>query len=386
MMAESGPLSGVRVIDLTINVLGPMATQTLGDMGADVIKVEPPGGDPLRQTGPARNPGMSAFFLNMNRNKQSVMLDLKNTHDAQALARLIDDADVFVHSMRTKAIEKLGFGYEALVRRNPRLVYAFAPGYSSEGPYRDRPAYDDVIQGQSGLADMMDLATGTPRFFPTVIADKYCGMQLASAIGMALFARERTGVGQKVEVPMLETMLAFNLIEHLWAGTFGEDGELGYNRVLSSQRRPYATQDGYICVMPQSDAHWRSFFKICGSPALADDSRFATLAERTRHIDMLYEIVAQNMKQRTTQTWGDALDAAEIPNTPLARLNELPQDPYLTGTGFFRPYDHPSEGRLVGMAIAQRFSGTPASIRRPPPQLGQHTQEIMRSIGMERKG
>ncbi|CAN5172992.1 CoA transferase [soil metagenome] len=381
-MSACGPLSGVKVSDLTINVLGPVATQALGDMGADVIKVEPREGDPLRQTGPARNSGVSAFFLNMNRNKRSIMLDLKDPQEAEKLHELVDQADVFVHSMRAKAIEKLGFGHETLCARNQRLIYASAPGYSSQGPYRDRPAYDDVIQGQSGLADMMDIATGEPRFLPTVIADKFCGTQLASAISMALYARERTGMGQRVEVPMLETMLAFNLVEHLWGGTFG-DGDLGYGRALSRQRRPYATQDGFLCVMPQSDVQWRDFFGICKSPQLAHDERFATLAARTRHIDALYGIVAEHLKLRTTGAWQTDLDACAIPNTPIARLAELPSDPYLRETGFFFPYEHPSEGPLVGISIPQKFSGTPASIRRAPPLLGQHNEEILGSKNRE---
>ena len=229
----------VSHVDLTVNVLGPLATQTLGDMGADVIKIEPPQGDPMRDTGPARHAQMSVFYLNMNRNKKSVVLDLKSPAALEALLRLVGDADVLVHSMRTQAAERLGLNYAALAARNPRLVYASAPGYSPDGPYRDRPAYDDVIQGESGLADLVHMATGVPGYLPTGVADKVCGVFLASAIGMALFSRERTGRGQQVQIPMLETMLSFNLVEHLWAGTFGDEGRLGYGRALSPQRKPY---------------------------------------------------------------------------------------------------------------------------------------------------
>jgi hypothetical protein len=225
--AATGALSGVRVIDLTINVLGPVATQSLGDMGAEVLKIESPQGDPMRETGTGRHPGMSAFYLNMNRNKKSVVLDLKRPEARDALLELVRGADVFVHSMRARAAERLGLGYAALAAINPRLVYATAPGYSPDGPQRDRPAYDDVIQGESGLAGMMETVVGMPRYLPTVAADKLCGVFLASAVGMALYARERTGQGQEVHVPMLETMLSFNLVEHLWDGVFGGDGKMG---------------------------------------------------------------------------------------------------------------------------------------------------------------
>ena len=381
---HSGPLAGIRIVDLTINVLGPVATQVLGDMGADVIKIEPPGGDPMRGVGPARNPGMSAFFLNMNRNKRSVEMDLKEPHQAQALRQLVAGADVFVHSMRTKAIDRLGFGYADLARENPRLIYASAPGYKPDGPHRDRPSYDDVIQGESGLADMMRLANGNPAFFPTVLADKYIGTSLASAIGMALFARERTGRGQQVQVPMLETMLAFNLIEHLWSGAFGDGGALGYHRALSPHRRPHATRDGFICVMAQSDQQWRRFFAVCGIPELAEDSRFCTLKARTENIGALYALLSENIATRTTSEWRAILDEQEIPNGPVLRLEEMPADPYLVETGFFQPYQHPTEGPLVGLAIPHVFSHTPPSVRLPPPRLGEHNAEVLRTVGLDR--
>jgi crotonobetainyl-CoA:carnitine CoA-transferase CaiB-like acyl-CoA transferase len=380
---QAGPLAGVRVIDLSINVLGPVATQFLGDMGAEVIKVEPPSGDPMRLTGPTRNPKMSAFFMNINRNKKSVVLDLKTSTDAEALWRLVDRSDVFVHSMRDKAIDRLGFGYEQVAERNPSLIYASAPGYNPDGPHKDRPAYDDVIQGESGLADMMHIVTGQPAFLPMVFADKYCGMSLASAVAMALYARAQTGQGQRVQVPMLETMLSFNLLEHLWSGAFGEEGSLGYPRAFSPRRRPYATQDGFICVMVQSDEQWRGFFTLCGRPDLIDDARFSSLDARTRNIDELYGLVQQNMALRSTGAWLEALGAEDIPCAPVARLNEMPNDQYLAQTRFFVPYEHPSEGRVTGLAIPLKFSNTPPAVRLPPPQLGQHTNEILTTIGME---
>jgi len=381
--SAAGALAGVRVLDLTTNVLGPVATQTLGDMGADVIKIEPPQGDPMRDTGPGRHPQMAVYFLNMNRNKKSVVLDLKNSFAQEALFRLIEGADVLVHSMRAQAADRLGLSYGALAERDPRLIFASAPGYSPDGPYRNRPAYDDVIQGESGLAGMVHMATGVPGYLPTVVADKLCGVFLASAIGMALFSRERTGCGQQVQIPMLETMLSFNLVEHLWTGAFGDEGKLGYGRALSPHRRPYATKDGYICLLAVSDEQWKRLLAELDRPELADDPRFATMGERTRNINALYSIVADQIGLRTTGEWRARLDAADIPNGPMNRLQDLPADPYLRETGFFQRYEHPSEGPLITTAIPQRFSQTPGSIRLPPPRLGEHTREILQSAGYD---
>lgn len=376
-----GPLSGVRVIDLTINVLGPVATQMLGDMGADVIKIEAPDGDPMRDTGPGRSPRMSAFYLNMNRNKKSVMLDLKGPAARDVLWRMVDTADVLVHSMRPQAAARLGLTYAAAAERNPRIVFAFAPGYSPDGSNRDRPAFDDVIQGESGLAGMIYQATGKPGYLPTVAADKLCGVYLSSAIGMALYAREKTGRGQEVQVPMLETMLSFNLIEHLWTGAFGDEGSLGYGRALSPYRRPYATSDGFICLLAINDAQWKRLFGALGRPELADDPRFTGLSARTQNIDALYSIVAEELAARTTAQWRKRLDAIDIPNGAMNRLQDLPTDPYLRETGFFRTYEHPSEGTIVTTAIPLRFSATPASMRLPPPRLGEHSREVLSAIG-----
>ena len=379
---SAGPLAGVKVIDLSINVLGPVATQMLGDMGAEVIKVESPEGDPMRDSGPGRHPRMSVFYMNMNRNKKSVVLDLKNPAALEALLRLVDGADVLVHSMRPRAAERLGIGHTVIAARNPRAIYAFAPGYRGDGPNRDRPAFDDVIQGESGVAGLMQQATGVPRYFPSVMSDKLCGVFLASAISMALFERERSGRGQVVEVPMLETMVSFNLIEHLWTGAFGTaEGRLGYVRALSPHRRPYATQDGFICLLAVNDEQWKRLFVALDRPELAADERFADVSARTRNIDELYSIVAAQVGKRTTAEWRARLDAADIPNGSMNELDALPSDPYLVETRFFQRYDHPSEGSLVTTAIPQRFSRTPGGLRLAPPQLGQHTREVLESLG-----
>lgn len=380
--AASGPLAGLKVLDLTQFICGPVATQILGDYGAEVVKVEQPEGDLNRLIGPKRHPGMTAMFVGMNRNKKSVVLNLKRPEAMAALQSMIANADVFVHSMRPPSAERLGIGYAAVAARNPGIVYAFAPGYRQDGPNRDRPAYDDVIQGESGIAGITELATGEPRYLPTVIADKFCGHILASSIGMALVHRARTGEGQQVQVPMLETMMSFNLIEHLWTGAFDQPmGELGYDRALTQHRRPYKTQDGYICFMATSDVQWRGFFTACDRPELADDPRFATLAERSKRFPELYRLVADEMLRYTTAEWQRRLDAADVPNGVARKLRDLPQDPYLVETGYFHRYTHPQAGPLVTTTIPVHFSKTPGSIRTPPPTLGEHTHAVLSAMG-----
>lgn len=379
---SSGPLAGMRVVDLTQFILGPVATQILADYGAHVTKVESPEGDLNRKIGPARYPGMSPMFLGMNRGKRSVVLNLKRPDGMAALRRMIADADVFVHSMRPDAAERLGIGYSAVATLNPRIVYACAPGYRQDGPNRNRPAYDDVIQGESGIAGIFELASGEPRYMPTVIADKFCGHILASSIGMALVHRERTGEGQEVQVPMLETMLSFNLIEHLWTGALDEpQGPLGYDRALMSFRRPFATADGHICLMATSDVQWAGLFRAFGRPELATDPRFVSLEERSKRFPELYQLVGEEMKKRTTAEWHRLLDEADVPNGVARKLNDLPQDPYLVETSFFHHYRHPQAGAFITTSIPVHFGKTPARIQGPPPTLGEHTREVLSEMG-----
>jgi crotonobetainyl-CoA:carnitine CoA-transferase CaiB-like acyl-CoA transferase len=382
--AATGPLSGIRVVDLSVNVLGPVATQILGDMGADVIKVETVQGDPNRDTGPARSKGMSAMHMNVNRNKRSITLNLKRPEALEALMRLVETADVFVHSMRPAAAVRLGVGYEAIAKRNPRIVYGFGPGYRQDGPHRDYPAYDDVVQGESGIAGLMAQVNGTPQFYPTVIIDKFCGYILASSIGMALFSRERTGKGQQVQVPMFETILSFNYLEHLWGAAFDPplDPGVGYVRLLTRHRRPYPTKDGYICVLAVNDEQWKRILPALGRSDLVHDSRFSTTAERVKNYDALYAIVGEQLKLRTTAEWHEVLDSADIPNGAMCTLQELLTDPYLVETGFFRRYEHPSEGASMTTVIPIHFSETPGGLHRPPPRLGEHTAEVLTELGM----
>src|SRR5713226_7329400 len=377
----SGPLTGIRVIDVTIAVLGPVATQVLGDMGAEVIKVEPPDGDPMRQIGPSRHPGMAAYFLNVNRNKKSLVLDLKRPAAQGAMRRLAATSDVFVHNMRPGAAVRLGIDYPVISAANPRIVYAWASGYRADSADRDRAAFDDVIQGESGLAALNKGADGAPRYVPMVVCDKVSGHVLAGAVAMALFQRERSGQGQEVHVPMMETMAAFNLVDHLWHGVFGEPEKgLGYPRMLTPYRRPYATQDGYVCLLATTDRQWRNLFAAMDCAELADDPRFATLDQRTGNIDELYTLLAERMKERSTAEWRARLDHFDVPNGIVNDLKAVLVDPYLRDTGFFRRVEHPSEGKLVTTAIPVSFSATPGDLRLPPPRLGEHTGAILAEL------
>jgi crotonobetainyl-CoA:carnitine CoA-transferase CaiB-like acyl-CoA transferase len=380
----SGPLAGIRVVDITINVLGPVSTQILGDMGADVIKVETPDGDPMRQMVPMSHPGMGAMFMSTNRNKRSVTLDLKRAAGLEALMRLVETADVFVHSLRPGTAGKLGISYAAVSARNPRIVYAFAPGYRPGSSNSERPAFDDVIQGESGIVAMVDRANGEPRYVPMAIADKFCGHILASSIGMALFSRERTGEGQEVHVPMLDTMLSFNLMEHLWTDFVDPSGsEPGYARMFSPHRRPFATKDGHVCLLAVTNDQWRRMFGAMERPELMDDPRFRTLSLRAENITALYSIVAEEFLRRRSAEWFERLTAAGIPNGPVNKLSELARDPYLVETGFFQRYDHPVAGPSVMTAIPVEFTKSPGSIRLPPPALGEHTRAILAELGYD---
>jgi crotonobetainyl-CoA:carnitine CoA-transferase CaiB-like acyl-CoA transferase len=378
----TGPLSGVRVIDVTTVVLGPFASQTLGDMGADVIKIETLEGDSTRMLGPCRTPGMGSYFANLNRNKRSLALDLKKPAARDALLRLVETADVFVHNMRIGAAARLGLDYATLSARNPKLIYAAASGFRKGSSMQEFPAYDDLIQGVSGIASLNAGPDGAPRYFPTVVVDKLTGVTLASMIGMALFHRERTGEGQEIHLPMMETILSFALVEHLWYGTLGEPEKgMGYPRMLTPHRRPYQTKDGYISVIAHSNAQWGKLFEAMGVPHLIDDPRFNSVPARSANIDAVYATLTEGMKQRTTAEWLAELRPADIPCGKANRLDELFDDDYLTETGYFEPYDHPVEGKVVIPAIPARFSKSPPSVHRPWPKLGEHTREILVEAG-----
>ena len=379
----AGPLAGIRILDLTSVVAGPLATQMLGDMGADVVKIESPDGDAPRHTGPTRSPNMAALFMGLNRSKRSLVLDLKIEAAKTALWRLISTADVFAHSMRPQAIEKLGFGHEKVCARNPRIVYAAIHGYRDGGPYSGQPAYDDVIQGQSGVAALMSEVAGEPRYAPTILADKTTALSLVGAVSAALYAREKTGRGQFVEVPMFEAMVAFVLGEHLFGHNFVPPmGSLGYTRVMGAWRRPYKTKDGYLCMMAYTERHWRRFWAMIGTPEVCDDPRFRDIAARARNVVALYELAAACFPAKTTDEWIALLRDQEIPSARMASLDDLLEDPQLAATGFFKHATHPTEGEILFTDLPVRFSDTAASPQRLQPRLGEHSREVLREAGL----
>ncbi len=380
--ATNGPLAGVRVLDLTSVVLGPLATQILGDYGADVIKIETLEGDLMRANGVSLHPGMSSVFLAINRNKRSIALDLKTSDGAAVLRRLTAGADVFVHNMRVAAIEKLGFGYAAVAALRPDVVYCVATGFDQSGPDRNKPAFDDIIQAACGLAGLNGLQSGKPDYAPTLVADKTTGMALVNAVLAALFHRERSGEGQYVEVPMYETMVAFMLAEHLGGLTF-DPAPLGagYARLLGGGRKPAPTRDGYIGILPYTADHWSAFFRSAGRNDLAERYGIADKQARNRHIADMYRDMAEITQQRTTAEWVELCTQLDIPVTPILALDELPHNPQLQASGLFRTAVHPSEGAMRFVAPATKFSATPAGVRMQAPQLGGNSAEILAEAG-----
>jgi crotonobetainyl-CoA:carnitine CoA-transferase CaiB-like acyl-CoA transferase len=377
-----GPLAGVRVLDVSTVVLGPWAAQTLGDMGADIIKVEPPEGDTTRRLGPARHPGMGAFYLACNRNKRSLVLDLKQAAGRAALLRLAATADVILHNFRPGPAARLGLEYEAFRAVNPRLVYCATYGFRAGGPYGNKPAYDDIIQAAAGLASLQAPLVGEPRYVPTIVADKTSSLAVLSAVLAALFHRERTGEGQAIEVPMFETVVAYVMVEHLYGETFVPPIDTaGYKRILNRWRRPFRTKDGYLAVLPYTDADWRAFFALAGRTDLQADPRFQTLEARLANIEALYEELGKIVAGRSSAEWLDVLDRASVPAMGVNTLEGLLTDPQLEATGFWKIVDHPSEGTLRVPDIPTTYSRTPGAIRRLPPRLGEHSTEVLREAG-----
>ncbi|WP_458097904.1 CaiB/BaiF CoA transferase family protein [Roseomonas sp. WA12] len=381
----SGPLAGIRILDLTTVVMGPYATSVLGDLGADVIKIEAPGGDPIRKVGPSRSGEMGAMFLHANRSKRSIVLDLKTEHGRDALRCLAKTADVLVHNLRPRAMDRLGLGYAAFAATHPRLVYASACGYGQDGPYADRPAYDDLVQGACGIPALMARSgDGQPRYAPVNIADRAVGLHLAIAILAALRHRDTTGRGQSVEVPMFETMASFVLGDHLGGLTHVPPlDEGGYARLLAPMRRPYATADGRLCVLIYDDRHWQAFLRIASINGLEDDPRFKTQQGRNQNATPFHEAVARVLAARSTAEWMKQLGDADVPFAPMHDLQSLLRDPHLEAVGFFEITHHPSEGSIRSPRVPTRWSDSQPSPCRSAPSLGQHTQEVLARVGLE---
>lgn len=383
-MADTGPLAGLRVVDLTAMVMGPYCTQIMADMGAEVIKVEPPQGDNTRYISVGPAPGMSGVFVNVNRGKRSVVLDLRGDEGRAALRALIERADVFIHSMRAKAVAALGFGYDDVAAINPAIVYTNCYGYGRRGPHRDRPAYDDTIQAECGLPAVQKQLTGEADYVGTIIADKVAGLTALYATTMALFHRERTGQGQEVEVAMYETMASFMLVEHANGAMFHPPlGPAVYPRTVAPNRRPYRTKDGYVAALIYNDKHWDAFIGAV-RPAWASEL-YATLETRAHHIDTVYGLVAETMAERTTAEWLALFGELEIPAAPLNSPDALFDDPHLNAVGLFETVDTP-HGPVTFPGVPTWFSRTPGRVRGPAPELGADTADVLAELGLTAGG
>ena len=380
----SGPLKGLKIIELTSVVLGPWAAQILADMGAEVIKVEAPFGDSNRQLGASRNPNMAALYLSNNRNKRSLVLDLKQASARDALLKIIKDCDVFLHNNRPQVMTKLKLEYNDIKSVNENIIYCGTYGYSKDGPYGEKGALDDSIQAVSGIAALNELVLGEPRYLPTVVADKTTAITVVYSILAALFHRERTGSGQEVEVPMFETMVSFVMAEHIWGEIFEPPlDKAGYTRLMSHHRKPYKTKDGYIAVLPYMNNHWKTFCEKAERQDLIEDDRFKNLSSRVENIDDTYSETGKILSTKTTQEWLDIFADTKVPVIVVNSLDDLFTDPHLEAVGFWQDFDHPTEGKLKMPGFPAKFSKTPATIRKHAPNFGEHSLEILAEAGID---
>jgi crotonobetainyl-CoA:carnitine CoA-transferase CaiB-like acyl-CoA transferase len=375
----TGPLRGVRVLDLTTVVMGPSATQILGDLGADVIKVETPGGDTMRLIGPWRHPGMGPLFLQANRNKRSVVLDLKTSAGKEAIFALAKRADVLVSNVRLQGLARLGLDYDSVRAVNTRIIYCMAVGYGSDGPQSGKAVYDDLMQAASGIAGLFRAVDGAPRYAPVNICDRVVGLYVANAVTSALYHRAVTGEGQAIEVPMFETTTQFVLADHMGGGAFvPPSGAMGYKRLLSRTRGPYATKDGHLSLVVYTDRHWRDFTRLVGCPDLIDrDERFRSQESRTRCAEDVGRFLADQLSARGNAEWLEALHDIDIPACPVNAIEDLFDDPHLKAVGLFEEMEHPTEGKVMVCRHPVRYSRSPASISRLAPNLGEHTAEVL---------
>jgi len=374
----AGPLTGVRIVDLTTVVMGPSATQILGDLGADVIKIEAASGDSMRNIGPMRSPGMGPLFLQSNRNKRAIVLDLKSPAGIEKLRELIAGSDVLVSNIRPQALARLGLDYANAAKINPSIIYCAAVGYGQGGPYAGEAVYDDLMQAASGISGMFHRVDGKPRYAPVNICDRVVGLYTVIAIQAALYHRHLTGEGQEVEVPMFETMADFVLSDHIGGRAFAPViGDTGYLRLLSRTRGPYATSDGYIAVVVYTDLHWRKFSAMIGRPNLIDeDERLRDMQARTTHAEVAGQTLADELARKSTGEWLAEFHARDIPVCRVNSVEDLFEDRHLRAVGFFREMEHPTEGAVTVPRPPLNFSRTPLEIRMLAPRLGEHNEEF----------
>ena len=378
----AGALEGIKILDLTSVGFGPYACQILGDYGAEVIKIESPEGDITRGIAPFRNKGMGHFFINANRNKKSLVLDLKTKKGKAVFFKLVEKSDILMTSIRPAAMERLGIDFTACKQINPSLIYVALVGFGQSGPYAKRPAYDDIIQGVSGMAAMQGGREGNPTFVNASVCDKICSQIAAHATLAALFARTKSGTGQLVEVPMFESMVGFNLVEHQSGMTFAPPlGSTGYERSMVKYRKPYATRDGFVCALPYTTKHWQSFFSIMQREDMLNDPRVLDPKVRSEKIGELYELVSDLVADWDTEDLLKALEEGDIPHGEATQLYDLKNDDHLEAVEFFQTHEHQTEGTIKLTSPPVKLSETPTNIRRLPPLLGEHSSEILREIG-----
>ncbi len=388
--APTAPLSHVKILDLTSVVLGPFATQILASMGAQVVKVESVDGDTMRHVGPMKHAAMGHIFLHANSGKQSVVLDLKSADGRQALLDMARTSDVLIGNVRPAAMARLGLDFESVRQVNPRIIYVNCCGFDQSGPYAAKPAYDDLIQGAAGVPWLMQqYGSPQPCYAPVTLADRVTGLHAVYAVCAALFARERAGhhwQGESITVPMFEAITQFVLGDHMAGRSFDPPlGDAGYARLLTPNRKPYKTADGYLCVLIYNDKHWRSFFAAIGEPErLTNDARFATHSARAANIDAVYAEVAHILQSRTTKAWQALLDLADIPNMPMNSADDLLHDPHHAATGFIRQHDHPTEGIITSVGSPVKWKNLAGDqTLSPAPTLGQHTRQALESLGYD---
>ncbi|MGI9272775.1 MAG: CaiB/BaiF CoA transferase family protein [Woeseiaceae bacterium] len=380
----AGPLAGIKIVDLSNVLMGPFATQQLGDLGADIIKVEPHAGDLIRYASPGRSEGMSSLFLNNNRNKRSLVLDLKQADGQQLLLQLLSESDVLVSNMRPAAMQRLGLAYDDVAKVNEKIVYVMCTGFGAGGPYEGRPAYDDIIQTMSGVPSLISRAYDEePMYLPSNFCDRVTGLKVVSAVLAALLHRERTGKGQSVDIPMFESMVEFVMSDHLAGHTFvPATDRTGYKRIVNPNRRPYRTKDGYLALLVYSDKQWVEFLQLVGKPELVEQEPFASMTSRSENIVEVYNFVKETLAGKTTAEWMEILKETDLAHAPVNELEDLLDDEHLKSVGFFEEITHPSEGQIRTTAIPGQWSDSQPEFREHVPRLGQHSKDILQELGL----